>query len=116
MSEEHIELRGSNAFELQRLERVLSGLARPALDEDSMAPSTRDALLELGICVGGGASRRDVIERLWGRKRSLIRQMSAFGDWDPTQPVAWSRSISRPKDLAFRGVLQSRAAFSSHDD
>lgn len=77
MSEEHIELRGSNAFELQRLERVLSGLARPALDEDSMAPSTRDALLQLGICVGGGASRRDVIERRWGRKRSLIRQMSA---------------------------------------
>jgi hypothetical protein len=86
MSQEHIELRGSGGLELRRLDRVLSELARPALYEDSMAPSTRDALLQMGICVGGDASRRDIIERLWGRKRSLLRQMSALGDRGPMQP------------------------------
>lgn len=88
MSQDHIELRGSYAIELRRVDRVLSDLARPALDENSMAPSTRDALLQLGICVGSNASRRDLIERLWGRKRSLRRQMGALGDWGPMRPVA----------------------------
>jgi hypothetical protein len=88
MSQDVIELRGSSAFELRRLDRVLSDLARPALVEDSMATSTREALLQMGICVGGDASRRDLIERLWGRKRSLLRQMSSLGDRGPSQPVA----------------------------
>ena len=88
MSQEHVELRGSSAFELRRVDRVLSELARPVLDEDSMLPDTREALLQLGICVGGDASRRDLIERVWGRKRTLLRQMSALDDWGPMQPVA----------------------------
>ena len=88
MSQEHVELRGSSAFELRRVDRVLSELARPVLDEDSMLPDTRETLLQLGICVGGDASRRDLIERVWGRKRTLLRQMSALDDWGPMQPVA----------------------------
>jgi len=88
MSQEHIELRGSSVIELRRVDRVISELARPALDEDSTSPATREALLQLGICVTGDASRRDLIKRLWGRKRSLLRQMSALGDWGPVQPVA----------------------------
>ena len=81
-------VRVSNACQLRRLDRVLCELARPALDEDSMVASTRNALLELGICVGGEASRRDLVERLWSRKRALLQQMSALGEWGPTQPVA----------------------------
>ena len=88
MSQEHLELRGSSAFELRRVDLVLTQLARPVLDEDSVGEVTRDALLQLGICVGGEASRRDLVERVWGRKRALLRQVSALDDWGPMQPVA----------------------------
>jgi hypothetical protein len=88
MSQEHIELRANSAFELRRVDRVLGELARPCLDGDSMPPATREALLQIGIVVGGSASRKDLIEGLWGRKRSLLRQMSALGDWGPARPVA----------------------------
>jgi hypothetical protein len=88
MSQEHIELRGSSAFELRRVDLVLTELARPVLNEDSVEAATRDALLQLGICVSGEASRRDLIERVWGRKRALLRQRSALDDWGPMQPVA----------------------------
>jgi hypothetical protein len=88
MSQEHIELRGSSAFELRRVDLVLTELARPVLNEDSVEATTRDALLQLGICVSGEASRRDLIERVWGRKRALLRQVSALDDWGPMQPVA----------------------------
>jgi hypothetical protein len=88
MSQEDIELRGSSAVEIGRIDRILSQLARPAMDAETVAPSTRDALLQLGICAGGDASRRDLIEHLWGRKRTLMRRMSALGDWGPMPPVA----------------------------
>jgi hypothetical protein len=88
MSQEYIELRGSRAFELRRVDTVLSELARPVIDEESIAPSTRLALLQLGICVAGDASRKDLVERLWGRKRSLRRQLSALDDWGSMPPSA----------------------------
>jgi hypothetical protein len=88
MSQEYIELRGSNAIELRRVDRVLSELARPVLEEDSMPAGTRDALVQLGICVGGEASRKILIERLWGRKRSLLTKMSALDDSGQLPPVA----------------------------
>jgi hypothetical protein len=87
MSQEYIELRGSRAFELRRVDSVLSQLARPAPVEDGMSASTRDALAGLGICVAGDATRKDLIECLWGRKRSLLSQMRTRGD-GPWQPVA----------------------------
>ena len=88
MSQEYIEHRGSSVIELRRVDRVISQLARPVLSDDSMPPSTMEALLALGICVAGDASRSDLIERLWGRKRSLLRQMNELGDWGPARPVA----------------------------
>lgn len=88
MSQEYIELRGSSAIELCRVDRVISEVARPSLDQDSMSPSTRDALARLGICVGGDAQRKDLIERLWDRKRSLLSRMSAIGDRGPMRPGA----------------------------
>jgi hypothetical protein len=88
MSQEYIELRGSSVIELRRVDRIISELARPAMPEDSMSPATLEALLSIGICVAGDASRRDLIERLWGRKRSLFRQMNELGDWGPARPVA----------------------------
>ncbi|MDQ6880419.1 MAG: hypothetical protein M3082_22480 [Candidatus Dormibacteraeota bacterium] len=88
MSQEYIELNGSYAFDLQCVDKVLSALARPTTDEDWMKPSIRDGLLRQGICVGGHASRADLIALLWGRKRSLLRRISATGDWGPARPVA----------------------------
>lgn len=88
MSQEFIELLGSGAVELRRVDRILSELARPTLDDESISPSTRAAMLQVGIVVSGRASRKDLIERLWGRKRSLLRQVGALGDWGPMQPVA----------------------------
>jgi hypothetical protein len=88
MSQEHIELRGSGALEVRRIDRILSQLARPALEDDFIAPSTKEALAQIGISVAGDATRKDLVELLWGRKRSLLRQINAVNDWGPFQPVA----------------------------
>jgi hypothetical protein len=45
-------------------------------------------MLHVGIVVSGRASRKDLIESLWSRKRSLRRQVASLGDWGPLQPVA----------------------------
>jgi hypothetical protein len=88
MSQEHIELRGSGALEVRRIDRILSQLARPALEDDFIAPSTKEALAQIGISVAGDATRKDLVELLWGRKRSLLRQINAVNHWGPFQPVA----------------------------
>jgi hypothetical protein len=88
MSQEYIELRGSSAIELRSVDGVIRELARPALGVDTMSPWTRAALVQLGICVAGNASRKDLIERLWNRKRALLSKMSALGESGPLGPVA----------------------------
>ncbi|HEY8815777.1 MAG TPA: hypothetical protein VIP57_11830 [Candidatus Dormibacteraeota bacterium] len=88
MSQEYIELRGTSVVELRRVERILSELTRPSLDEESIAPTTLAAMIQVGIVVSGRASRRDLIERLWSRKRSLLRRVGSVGDWGPMLPVA----------------------------
>jgi hypothetical protein len=88
MSQEYIELRGPSAVELTRVNSILSELARPTLDEDSISPSTRAAMVQVGVVVSGRASRKDLIESLWGRKRTLLRQSGSLGGWGPLQPVA----------------------------
>jgi hypothetical protein len=88
MSQEHIELRAASVAELRRVDRILSELARPTLDEESITPQTRAAMVQVGIVVSGRASRKDLIDRLWSRKRSLRRQVGSLGDWGPMQPVA----------------------------
>jgi hypothetical protein len=64
MSQDIMELRGSRVIELRRLDRILTDLSRPTLEEVSMAPSTRAALMQVGVVVSGEASRRHLIERL----------------------------------------------------
>jgi hypothetical protein len=88
MSQEYIELRGTRVVELRRVDCILSALTRPSLAEDSIASETRAAMVQVGLVVSGRASRKDLIERLWSRKRSLLRQDGAGGDWGPLQPVA----------------------------
>jgi hypothetical protein len=88
VSQEFIELQGSAAVELKRVDRILSELARPTLDDEPIPSSTRAAMVQVGIVVSGPASRKDLIERLWGRKRTLLRQVGSLGDGGPMQPVA----------------------------
>jgi hypothetical protein len=88
MSQEYVELSGTSVIELRRVDRILSELARPCLAEESIAPQTRAAMVQVGVVVSGRASRKDLIECLWSRKRSLLRQVGRLGDWGPTQPVA----------------------------
>jgi hypothetical protein len=79
---------GGDPFELTRLNRALDQLARPALSEDWHAPMTRSQLIDLGVfATGRGHRREEVIERLWSRKRRILRQVSAFAR-DPQPPVA----------------------------
>ena len=88
MSQEYVELSGTSMVELRRVDRILSELARPCLEEEAIAPQTRAAMVQVGVVVSGRASRRDLIECLWSRKRSLLRQVARLGDWGPMQPVA----------------------------
>lgn len=88
MSQEHMELRGAGVMEIRRVDRILSELTRPTLDEESVTPQARAAMVQVGIVVSGRASRKDLIESLWSRKRSLLRQVGSLGDWGPMQPVA----------------------------
>lgn len=88
MSQEYTEQRGSGAVELTHVDRILAELARPTLDDDSIPPSTRAALVQVGIVVSGRASRKDLIDSLWGRKRTLLRLSGSPAGWGPLQPVA----------------------------
>jgi hypothetical protein len=75
-------------FELTRLNRALTQLARPAMSDDWHAPLTRNELVDLGVfLVGRPPKREEVIERLWSRKRQILRQASARA-WDTQPPVA----------------------------
>jgi hypothetical protein len=89
MSERTFSFGGGDVFELRRLDRALAHLARPVLGEEWQTPMTRAELLDLGVLAGGRVpQRRELIARLWSRKRQLLRQAAAFLDWDPQPPVA----------------------------
>lgn len=73
MSEGVWDLNG--AFELARLNRVLAQLARPGPTDEWLAPMTLAELIDVGVFAGGRApQRKQIIERLWSRKRQLLRQ------------------------------------------
>ena len=80
---------GGDVFELTRLNRALTILARPSLTDDWQAPMSRGELLDLGVFTGGRVPpRKELIERLWIRKRQLMRFAAAAFDWDSPPPVA----------------------------
>ena len=80
---------GGDAFELTRLNRALTMLARPSLTDDWPAPMSRGELLALGVFTGGRVPpRKELIERLWNRKRQLLRHAASAFDLDVPPPVA----------------------------
>jgi hypothetical protein len=89
VSQGTFEFTGGNAFELVRLNRVLGRLARPASSQEWQSPMTRAELIDLGVFAGGRApQRQELIERLWSRKRQLLRLAGSFDDWGQQPPVA----------------------------
>lgn len=82
-------------FELARLNRALTQVARPTACDDWNAPMTHSQLVDLGVFrEGPGAAwlgeprwREELIERLWSRKRQLLRDVGASESW-PGPPAA----------------------------
>ena len=81
MSQDLFEFREPQAFHLRRLDLILAELARPALDADAVGQPTRERLIGLGIAIGGTPRRRELIQRVWDRKRGLVHNMKAAGGW-----------------------------------
>jgi hypothetical protein len=89
MSQGTLEFTGSHAFELTRVNRALAQLARPGSREEWLSPLSRSDLVGLGVFAGARAPlRHELIERLWSRKRQLLRQAAASDGWGPEFPVA----------------------------
>lgn len=61
-------------------------LTRPVRLGARVPPTVRSELTGLGLQAGSAACRRELIERLWERKRPLIRQLREQDD--PPPPAA----------------------------
>jgi hypothetical protein len=80
---------GGDVFVLMRLNRALTVLARPALTDDWQPQLSPDELFDLGVFTGGHVPpRKELIERLWNRKRLIMHHDAARFDWDIPPPVA----------------------------
>ena len=78
---------GQRVYELWRLERALNRLARPVLSDDGPSAFISDDLMALGLAGTIPVDRKTLTQRLWGRKRILLRGLSTDGD-GPMAPVA----------------------------
>ncbi|HEX9098114.1 MAG TPA: hypothetical protein VF956_01350 [Candidatus Dormibacteraeota bacterium] len=89
MSQGTLEFTGGQALELTRINRALARISRPGSREEWLSPLSRADLVGLGIFAAGRPPlRHELIERLWSRKRQLLR-LTATGDgWRPEFPVA----------------------------
>ena len=87
MSQGTFEFNGGHVFELTRLNRALAQLARPGSREEWLSPLSRADLNGLGVFVDERAPlRQELIERLWSRKRQLLRQAGIAGEWGIDHP------------------------------
>jgi hypothetical protein len=95
MSQGTLGFNGGHAFELTRLNRALAQLARPGSREEWLSPLSRADLDGMGVFTGRrpatssrGPQRKELIERLWSRKRQLLRQAAKCDGWGPEVPIA----------------------------
>lgn len=72
MSQGPYEFSSSDVFELARLNRAIEQLARPTLSNEWL----------------GSPERTEQIQRMWCRKRQLLRQAAKNDRWGPEFPVA----------------------------
>ncbi|TMD31161.1 MAG: hypothetical protein E6I95_13600 [Chloroflexi bacterium] len=89
MSQGSFYFSSSDVLELAHVDRTLTYLARPASSQEWQAPLTVSQLIDLGLFASGQAlQRKDLIERLWSRKRQLMREADELAQWGPDRPVA----------------------------
>jgi hypothetical protein len=89
MSQGTLEFNGGHPFELTRLNPALALLARPGSRENWRSPLSRADLVDLGVFTTGRTPlRHELIERLWSRKRQLLRQATCSTVWGPEVQVA----------------------------
>jgi hypothetical protein len=83
------EQQGQEVYELWRLERALSRLARPVIsvDDARSSPFMSDDLMALGAAGTIVFDRKELVQRLWSRKRLLLRRLGSDCD-GPMAPVA----------------------------
>jgi len=81
------DLFGSRWRELHLLDSLLDQLTRPAIAGTSVPASVKDQLRSVGVPLGRAPRREELIAKVWGRKRPLMRQLDAFDD-DPMPPCA----------------------------
>lgn len=77
---------GARWQELGELDRVLGMLTRPSPVGAGLPSALREDLRELGVRLGRTTRRETLIERVWSRKRPLMRQLHALDD--PLPPCA----------------------------
>ena len=77
---------GARWHELGELDRVLGMLTRPTSPGAGLPTSLREDLLALGVRLGQTTRREQLIERVWSRKRPLMRRLGALDD--PLPPCA----------------------------
>lgn len=77
---------GSQWHELNQLDRVLDLLARPSRLGSGVPRSVRSELRGLGLEPGRSDERKDLIQRVWSRKRPLLRELGGYDD--PLPPCA----------------------------
>jgi hypothetical protein len=87
LSQGTFEFTGGHVFELTRLNRALAQLSRPGSREEWLSPLSRADLDGLGVFGDGRAPlRQELIERLWSRKRQVLRQAGLANEWATDQP------------------------------
>ena len=74
---------GARMDELGELDRVLGLLTRPSPVGAGVPSSLLEDLRELGVRLGQTTRREKLIERVWSRKRPLMRELGALDDWLP---------------------------------
>ena len=79
-------LLGARRHELDELDRLLGMLTRPALAGARLPRTLRDELRGMGVRLGTTTRREKLIERLWSRKRPLMRLLGVLDD--PLPPCA----------------------------
>jgi hypothetical protein len=79
---------GEEMRELRLLDRLLAEVARPVPSESWAIPFSDSELTDLGLVVPGSLDQKALIERLWGRKRILLRSIETDPDGGLMPPVA----------------------------
>ena len=76
---------GAQWVELNHLDRLLTQITRPSLAGSGVPPAVEDDLESIGLSAYR-TGRKELVQRVWGRKRPLLRCLEP--DDDPIPPCA----------------------------